>query len=122
MLRVVKEYLYTNFHKVMKKRKNEFLSSRKPTWLSRSINTAVCEKHWPNDAEVVQVHGKLRTKNPLSAFPGISSSCLSSQLSDSRKTNRTLSQIRNRYPDEMEELIKADTLVYHKIANKSNFW
>ena len=47
--------------------------------------TAACGKHWPNDAEMVKVHGKLRSKNPPSVFYGILSSCLSSQLSNSCK-------------------------------------
>ena len=79
--------------------------------------TAVCGKHWPNDAEMIKAHGKLRPKNPPSVFLGIPSSCRSSQSSNSRKTNQTLSEIRNRFPDEMEEFIKADTLVYHEIAD-----
>ena len=37
MLPAVKEYLYTNFHKMRKNRKNGFLPSREPTWLSRSM-------------------------------------------------------------------------------------
>ena len=80
--------------------------------------TAVCGNHWPNDAEMIKVHGKLRPKNPPSVFPGISSGCLSSQPSTSRKTNRTLSEIRNQHPDEMEGFIKTDTLVYDEIADK----
>ena len=60
----------------------------------------------------------MRPKNSPSNFRGIPSSCLSSTLSTSRKTNRTFLEVRNRYPDEMEEFIKTDTLVYHEIADK----
>ena len=56
--------------------------------------TAVCGKHWPNKAEI-RVHGKMRPKNPPYIFPTIPSSCLFSKLSSSRKTNRTLSEVRN---------------------------
>ena len=31
--------------------------------------TAVCGKHWPNDAEMIKVHGKLRPKIHLLSFP-----------------------------------------------------
>ena len=41
--------------------------------VSKYRYTAVCGKHWPNNAEMVKFHGKLRPKNPFSVFPGIPS-------------------------------------------------
>ena len=35
--------------------------------------TAVCGKNWPNDAEMIKFHGKLRPKNPFSVFSEIPS-------------------------------------------------
>ena len=53
--------------------------------------TAVCRKHRPENATFGLVHGKQRSKDPLSVFPKILASCLQSARKNiSRTTKRSL--------------------------------
>ena len=55
------------------KEKKKWISVIPRANLVVSKYTAVCGKHWQNDAEMVKFHGKLRPKNPFSVFPRIPS-------------------------------------------------
>ena len=56
--------------------KKKWISVNPRANLVASKYTAVCGKRWPKNAEMVNVHFKLRPTNPSSVFPAIPSSCL----------------------------------------------
>ena len=66
---------------------------------------------------MMKVHRKLRPKNLPSIFPGIPSSCLSTQKSRPRKTSRCQSEICDPFAHQMEELNKMNTLANHLLLN-----
>ena len=80
--------------------------------------TAVCRKHWPENAEFVKFFGKLRPKHPPSVFPGIPNSCLPTQQSKERTTQRSLSSARNHAEDQMKEFLEQDKLDFDKLLDQ----
>ena len=80
--------------------------------------TAVCRRHWPDDAEFVKIKSKLRPKHPPSAFPGIPKSCLATAQNEPRKTSKSLSHAQNQSVDELNEFVKNDGIVFSTILDK----
>jgi len=81
--------------------------------------TAVCRRHWPDDAECVKIKSKLRPKHPPSVFPGITKSCLATPQSEPRKTSKSLSHAQNQSVDELNEFVKNDGIVFSTILDKT---
>ena len=79
--------------------------------------TAVCRRHWPDDAEFVKVKSKSRPKHP-SVFPGIPKSCLATPQSEPRKTSGSLSHARNQSVEGLNEFVKNDSIVFSTILDK----
>lgn len=80
--------------------------------------TAVCKKHWPENAEFVKFYGKLRPKNPPSVFFGIPNSCLPTQQSKERTTKKSLSSARNHAEDEMKQFLEKDKFEFDKLLDQ----
>ena len=69
--------------------------------------TAVCRKHWPQNATFVLVYGRHRPKDAPPVFPDIPASCLrSARKSIPRTTKRSLSSGRKHAEDEMKIFIE----------------
>ena len=82
--------------------------------------TAVCGKHWPENATFVLVYGKHRPKDPPFVFPDIPASCLqSARKSITRTTKRSLSSARKHAEDEMKIFLEQDKLDFDKIIDQA---
>ena len=80
--------------------------------------TAVCRRHWPDDAEFSLYYGKLRTIYPPSVFPNLPPSCLSSIPQKRRTTLYSSSSTGNVIPDEIDQFIQQDILTFDYIEEK----
>jgi hypothetical protein len=80
--------------------------------------TAVCRKHWPEDACFTSVHGKLRPTKPPSIFENVPPSCLSSPPAKCRKTAHASASKRNILPDEFSSFQEQDLLLIDQISSK----
>ncbi|XP_065647966.1 uncharacterized protein LOC136077640 [Hydra vulgaris] len=78
--------------------------------------TAVCQLHWPNEAPFESKYGKQRPLNPPSVFKNIPPSCLATPASKVRKIV-TLSSFRSILPDELNDFLKEDELIFDDIQS-----
>ena len=103
--------------KLQPEERNKWITAIPRSNFKISKYTAICRKHWPEDAPFTLYRGKLRPAVPPSIFVGIPASCCLSQAPPSRKTfasSHVSSSVRNTLPDELEQ----DLLVIDEISAK----
>ena len=73
-------------------------------------DTVICHNHWPKDARMVKVRGKLRPFDPPSIFTCVGKSLIPTPPPPPRPTKRTSSGIRSIQPDEMAEWLEREKI------------
>ena len=75
-----------------------------------SKDTVICERHWPANYATVSIHGKLRPVNPPTVFQGIPASLIPPTPNLPRSSKKSLSEIRNTVPDEINAFDEQDRI------------
>ena len=74
------------FSKKQRREREQWIKSVPNANLNVTNNNVICQEHWPSDFDTIEVHGKIRPKNPPSVCPGVSTS----QIPTSSAVQRTI--------------------------------
>ena len=80
--------------------------------LHTSVNSVICEVHWPSNYATVTLRGKSRPKDPSLVWPGVPSSCIPTPFPKERTTLRSSISVRAIQPDELKKFLEQDTLAF----------
>lgn len=86
--------------------------------LETSKHSVICQKHWPASFKTVSKKGKLRPSEPPSVWPGVPRSCVPTPTAPLRPTKRSSLAIRGSQPDEMDQFLQEDKVVFGNIVDR----
>ena len=112
-----KENEYVPIYRLPKseEEKNLWLKAIPRTNIKDLKNPVICRKHWPLNAEYIDVQGGYkRPKYPPTIFETIPKSCIPT-LPKRRSTSKCLSDIRSIEKDQYEEFKMRDSLFFESI-------
>ena len=75
-----------------------------------SVDTVVCERHWPQNYEFILVRSKKRPIHPPSVFPNVPDSVIPTAPPKPRPTSIACSSTRNILPDQQEQFLNLDKI------------
>ena len=80
-----------------------------------SKDTSVCEIHWPKGYPTIQVHRKVRPRDPPSIFPGVPKSMIPTPPTKPCPTSKTSLKVHGKKEDELTSFLQKDTITYESL-------
>ena len=95
-----------------KEERQQWIKSVPNANLNVTNNTVICQQYWPSNFDTIEVHGKIRPKNPLLVWPGVPSSQIPTLSAVQRNIKKTSSPVRNQIADGLSAFLELDKINY----------